>query len=420
MSSIKQLINDFLIRPPEGEYKPNPKRGKWFNILRKIFWRNIRPKYRKLRKGAIERSNQTITFTQKYKTFSLAIPILVYGFYTTLIQTSLYESTTSVMVENKAPNADVASPLASLTGATNNLKDLHLLVDYINSQTMLKKLDSSLNIRQKYKDIQGIDVFSALIFGDNRSFLDYYQKRLNLEINEDSATLIVKYQSPDPKETLETIQAIIFYSEEFLNETNREVLAKEIKFYETELQNVMADIRKLKNFLASKQIEASEISPSRSFEAASASIMEIEANLLKQKAELAQLESYLNPEALQIKTAKSQISKLNDQIKELKKSVIVDEQNPDGTFSSLSFTTAEMELLLLTEKYKMVLQSLQQHKFNAIHNAKYLVNVITPYEEDEPQYPNRIINIIIFSLLYLIGLFIIKVTLELIHEHKFY
>jgi capsular polysaccharide transport system permease protein len=420
MNSIKQLINDFLTRPPKGEYTPNQKRGKIFNILRKTFWKNVRPKYRKIRKGTIERSQQTITFTHTYKTFSLSIPVLFYTFYTLFFQISQFETSTSVMIENKSPNIEAASPLASLTGMGNNLKDLHLLVDYINSYTMLQKLDINLNLQEKYRDIYGIDIFSALLAKNTASFLRHYRKSVNLEINENSATLIIKYKAPTAFEAFEVLNEIVALSEEFLNETNKEVLEKEIRFYEKELENIMVDIRKMKHFLSQKQIETKEISPSRSFESASVSIMEIESELLKQRAELAQLESYLNPNALQVRTAKEKISSLQSQIKKLKKGIILEEQSTDNKFSSVSFATAEMELMLLMEKYKMVLQSLEQHKFNAIHKAKHLVEIAKPYEPDEPSYPNRFVNIIIFTLLYVMGVFIVKVTIEVIHEHKFY
>lgn len=420
MSSIKQLISDFLARPPSGAYKPNPKRGKVFNALRMIFWQAVRPKYRKLRKGTIERSQKTVLFTRTYRAFCLSIPVLLFAFYTLFIQVSKFESSTSVMIENKSPNTDVASPLASLTGMGNHLKDLHLLVDYINSHTMLQNLDINLNIREKYRKIHGVDVFSALISNSTAPFLEHYRKSVNLEINEDSGTLIIKYKAPSSFEAFETLNEIIALSEEFLNDTNKEVLQKEINFYEKELENIMVDIRKTKHFLSTKQMETKEISPSRSFESASASIMEIEADLLKQRAELAQLESYLNSNALQVQTAKEKINSLNKQIKTLKKGVIIEEQSTDGKFSSVSFATAEMELMLLMEKYKMVLQSLEQHKFNAIHKAKHLVEISKPYQPDEPSYPKRLINIIIFTLLYVMGLFIVKVIIEVIHEHKFY
>jgi capsular polysaccharide transport system permease protein len=218
------------------------------------------------------------------------------------------------------------------------------------------------------------------------------------------------------------LQEIISLSEEFLNTINQEVIKKEIGFYEKELQNIIVEIRKMKSFISSKQIETKQLSPSKTFEAASASIMEIEAQLLQEKAKLAELSSYLSPSSLQIQTVKSKISTLQSQISKFKENLAIQENAQDGNdnHSSVSFTTAEMELMLLMEKYKMVLQSLEQHKFNAIHNAKHLVEISKPYEPDEPSYPKRLINIIIFALLYAIGLFIVKVTIEVIHEHKFY
>lgn len=413
------MVDDFMERP-QKESIINPRRGKIFNFFYRMYWKNLRPKYRKIRKGTIENSKKTFFLIVAYKTFILFSPILIFAFYTFFIQTKQFEVKTSVIIENKSQNNTVQSPFANLVGNGGNLKDLHLLVDYLNSYTVLEKLNFQLHLRNEYEKIYGIDIFSSLISSNKDAFLRYHKKHLYLEINEDSGILIIKYTAPKVELASNVVKTILKFSEDFLNEINKEVLLKEVSFYEKELENIMIDIRKTKKLLSLKQIETEQISPSKTFESESQSIIAIESDLVKSKAELSQLESYLNPNSLQVMTAKDKISSLQQQIKELKKGALLKEQNGDSTFSSVSFATAEMELTLLVEKYKMAMEALEQHKFNAIHNAKHLVQIEKPYIPNKFSYPKRITNILIFSLLYLAVIFIIKVTIEVIHEHKYY
>jgi capsular polysaccharide transport system permease protein len=234
-----------------------------------------------------------------------------------------------------------------------------------------------------------------------------------------SGTIILKYQEYSSQKALQVVEEMLQIGENFLNEINRQIMEKEINFYENELTKILTEISKLKTFLSEKQIESSQISPSKTFEAMSDSILKVEAELLQEKANLSSLLSYLSPSALQVQTAKSKIVNIEKQISKFKKELATKEKRDnEGDNSSTLLNVTEMQLMLVMEKYKLTLESLEKSKFEAMHRAKHMVLVSKPFKPQEAHCPRRVINIIIFSLLYFMIIFIISVVVEIIKEHK--
>jgi capsular polysaccharide transport system permease protein len=158
------------------------------------------------------------------------------------------------------------------------------------------------------------------------------------------------------------------------------------------------------------------VSPQEVTQSIGAIISSLEAELAREEAGLKDLESYLNPKAAEIKSAKSRINALKEQIAKETTRLAGNERQQDLSKLNAEFQDLTLAVQFATDLYKSSLASYEQTRVEASRKLKHLVTVVSPALPEWPLLPERTYNlmtILVFLLLaYGIGRLIYATVLD--------
>jgi len=143
----------------------------------------------------------------------------------------------------------------------------------------------------------------------------------------------------------------------------------------------------------------------------------LQAQLSSLRTEERQLLSYLNPDAPQVVSLRSQITAVEQQIEQEQQKLT----SPNTTKlnkQAVQFESIKADVEFATELYKISLSSLEKARLEAFRKMKNLIIISTPYEAEEATYP-RHMYIIWTSLALLLVLYgFIRLIIAVVKDHR--
>lgn len=349
----------------------------------------------------------------------VVLPWLAITGYTTMIAKPRYVSQSSIIIKQINDSQASGFGLSALLGVNSTSKeDATFLTEFILSKDMLDRLDGEFKFREHYHQT-GRDFLNELPSdATNEELLQYYKKRVNVNLDELSSVLTVKTEGFDPQYALALNQAILKESEQFVNRISRAVAKEQVAFSEGQLKSAEERLETAKKNLLSYQNDNQVIDPKTNVDVVNQVISGLKTQLANLRTEERQLLSYLNPEAPQVVAVKSQVFAVERQIQEEQAKLTSDPENSKLNEQTMAFDTIKADVEFANELYKLSLTAAEQSRLEAIRKMKNLIIISSPHQSDEALYPRKA-YIILTSLAFLLIIYgFVLLTAAVIRDHS--
>ncbi|EGK8096944.1 capsule biosynthesis protein [Campylobacter lari] len=342
-------------------------------------------------------------------------------FYYIFIAANRYVSESVLSVKSTTGDSGAITGIAALlTNNSFSSEDITFLKSYIHSLDMLNILEEKIQIRELYQK-QKLDFFYSISSSaDQEDFLKYYQNRVKI-IQENSANglLRVEVEGFDPQSAHLIASTIVKESEKFINEISHKAARDQMQFAEEELLQFKKRYQKAKDELLAFQNKYGVFDPLKQAEGTLKLIAELESKIAAKEAELLMMQSYINDNAPQIVTIKSEITALKKQLQKEKSKVSSPKSSQKLNDLAAKFQDLTIEAGFAESAYTAALKAYESARIEALRKIKQVVIVQSPSLPQSAKYPEALYNILtafmILSLIY--G--IVKFIKMIIEEHRY-
>ena len=354
--------------------------------------------------------------------FVVILPTILVALYYLFIAEDQYAVATRFAVRNSniVDSSGVLSALGLGIGG-GSLGDSYIILEYIHSRQILEKIDSLMNLRQRYGRPK--QDFYARLPEDIpfEEFVKYWKSMVDVNLDRTSLILTVKVYAFSAQDARDISTAILTESERMINELNERAREDALTYAKEEVRKAEDRLRKVRQRFLEFRNATLQVDPTKQVQVQLTLIGKLEEQLASLQARLTEVKSYLNEKAPSVISLKNRIVALKRQIeKEKSKLGEGDKQSintRDFKDSKYSKLISEYESLLVerefAEKYYLsALNALEQARIIANKQQRYLATFVKPYLPDEALYPKRLRNtffiFIISLLLWALGLLLMQ------------
>ncbi|MCV3471362.1 capsule biosynthesis protein [Campylobacter sp. CNRCH_2015_0338h] len=342
-------------------------------------------------------------------------------FYYVFIAANRYVSESVLSVKSTTGDSGAITGIAALlTNNSFSSEDITFLKSYIHSLDMLNILEEKIQIRELYQK-QKLDFFYSISSSaDQEDFLKYYQNRVKItQENSANGLLRVEVEGFDPQSVHLIASTIVKESEKFINEISHKAARDQMQFAEEELLQFKKRYQKAKDELLAFQNKYGVFDPLKQAEGTLKLIAELESKIAAKEAEFLMMQSYINDNAPQIVTIKSEITALKKQLQKEKSKVSSPKSSQKLNDLAAKFQDLTIEAGFAESAYTAALKAYESARIEALRKIKQVVIVQSPSLPQSAKYPEALYNILtafmILSLIY--G--IVKFIKMIIEEHRY-
>jgi capsular polysaccharide transport system permease protein len=352
----------------------------------------------------------------------VVVPLLLYGLYLAFVATDRFVSESVVSVQQAGNDAAGALPGAALLLAGINPPshaDTLLLKDFVHSQALLLQLESQLGLRKHYAGV-GLDwPYRLAPDATLEDFVRYVRARIEVSFDDRSSLLKVRVQGLDPDYAQRLNAALLDASERFVNETSHRIARERLRFAELELERAGTRLQQAAGEVLAFQSRNQLLDPTFQAQASGSLTADLEASRAKLEAELGGLRGFLNDNAYQVMSLKSQISALSRQID-------AERQRATGTNAkgsrlnklALDFQGLQLQAEFARDAYKVALAAVENARIDATRKIKSLVVLEPPSRPETAEYPLVAYNLATLLALCVLLYAIVRLVLATIREHQ--
>jgi capsular polysaccharide transport system permease protein len=350
----------------------------------------------------------------------LYLPMLTAIIYFSVIAAPRYVTETRVSVRMATVQPTVLPGVISMTGSPTPLsyEDTLYLMNFIQSSTMLDKLDAKIQLRKHYESPK-LDFLGRLWNGTSKEwFLFYYQNRVMMEFDDLSGLLTIDAQAFDPETSRKLAQAILDISEQWVNDYSWQVARDQITFSETLVKQEDERLQKVKQQVVDFQAKYHLLDPVSQSAAASTLTASLQATLAAQESALAALTSYMQSNTPQIETLRGQIAATRGQL--AAERIRATTGGDDDRLSTLNveYTNLLMGETIAYNNYVAAVAALDAARIDATRKLKSLVIVEAPVKAESAMYPRWAYDLITLLVICILVYTIIRLSIATILEHQ--
>ena len=337
--------------------------------------------------------------------------------YFCLIASDRYVSRAEVIIKQADQIKMLPDALSMLGIGGSNHQDVLLVQDYLKSWDLLAKLDKELDLKSHYQSNRA-DYFSRLSGDVSREdFIEYYRDHLTLHLDELSGVLTIELQAFDPEYGQLVVGLMLKESERFINKLGHQVALDQLAFVEKEVNRAYQRVQDEKAKMLAFQNSHQLISPESTSSARLGVVSQIEAELVKQQAELKQLLSYMKDTAPAVISVQSRVDALNKQLQQEKAKLTGLHSNAMNEVTA-GYMDVQTQATLAMDLYKTGLISLEQARVEAYRKLKHLLVITQPTMAEDAEYPRRLYNLATIGVLLLLFYGLVVMGLATLREHQ--
>lgn len=351
---------------------------------------------------------------------SAALAVLLAAGYWGLYASDRYVSEAHAIIQSTGTGGGQPTDLGGLLGAVGggDHADQLLLRDHLLSVDMLRKLDGELHLRAHYSD-PSRDPLSRLWPADAgiEAFHDHYLGRVSVEYDDYAGVLVIKAQGYDPRTAQAITAALVRDGEQFMNALAHSLAQEQVDFLSQQITDINRAHTAARQALLAYQNRHGLVSPQGTTENLAGIVNGMESQLSTLQATRSAMLGYLMPDTANIVELNLQIAALEKQIAGEKAKLAA----PHGqTLNSTveAYQRLEMDAAFTQDLYRTALTALEKGRFEASRTLKKMSILQAPTLPEYPLEPRRAYNILVFTLMTLLGAGIIHLLAAIIRDHK--
>ncbi|HPY40985.1 MAG TPA: hypothetical protein PLM98_10750 [Thiolinea sp.] len=326
-----------------------------------------------------------------------------------------------------APKLDFVGALTGLPGAGSGTSDSMIIHDYLLSNDFIKDIASEFDLRTHYSN-PAIDLYARLpADASEEELVKYWKKMTDIEYDLTSGISTVKITAFDAPAGQKLVGLALKQSEVLVNKLSNSLRTDTLKIAEKEAATAEIEVNNLRDELTKFRQKQDVLDPAlqanarieREESSRLTRITELQTQLSQAEAELAQVSTFMQPEAMKVKTLQSKVDSLRQQV--------VKEQSTSAVQSKGKSTEVAVQLAqyndlqgrqaFAEQLYKAKLASLEQARLEIDRKQRYLTITVQPNLPDEAIKPEKIPGILTVLLLSFLFWGIGSLSIAAIRDH---
>ncbi|MEM7242060.1 MAG: hypothetical protein AAF429_07730 [Pseudomonadota bacterium] len=354
----------------------------------------------------------------------VVIPVLLSIVYFGWIAADRYavEAKFSIRSSSGPAPSDLVGLVSGVSSSGTTDVDSYIVADFIESRDLLDRLEARIDMRAMFDTDKADFLYRFDRTKPSEDFVKYLSRMVSVYYDLGSQIITVEAQAFTPEDAHLLATEIVNLSGNLVNELSEQSRSDTVGRAEEEVARAEELLRKDRAALAQYRESQQEVDPAQSVAAQQQLLGGIEGQLLGKKSERATLLEFLREDAPQIKILDSQIAALEAQVEEQRalfgtgrSSSTVDLESLTsrvGTFEELS-----VDLEFRQQAYITALASLEAARIEADRQQRYLALFVRPLMPQKAVYPQRALNIGLFTIFALMGWGIIFMLIFVFREH---
>jgi capsular polysaccharide transport system permease protein len=264
-----------------------------------------------------------------------------------------------------------------------------ILVQYITSRAIVDRIDASLDLRRFFAPPQA-DWWSRLAQPASiEELVRYWKGQIDPFYDPANGTVMVRVRAFLPGDALRLSEAIVAACEKLVNELSLRVRNDALHHAEAELARAEARLKSVLGEIRAFRDREGLIDPTKSAEASGLLATRLRDDLIKAKADLATLKSYMRDNAPSVKVLTARIRSLETQRRLLGREM-TDPARSDTLSRALgTYEQLESERKFAEAAYHLALRGLDQARANADRQRVFIASFVPPSLPEEALYPRR-------------------------------
>ena len=322
---------------------------------------------------------------------------------------------------------DVLGALTGLPGASGGTSDSMIISDYLLSADFINDVKPELDLRSHYAN-PAIDEYARLdAKASQEDLVEYWQKMIEIEHDLTSGISTLKITAFDAETSKKLVALALKQSEMLVNKLSSSLRTDSLQLAEKEALSAQQAVNDLREHLTAFRKQQDVLDPAsqantrieREETARLTRLSELQTQLSQAEAELAQMSTFMQPEAMKVKTLQSRVNSLRQQIaKEQSVSVAQSKGQRTEVANQLAqYTELQSRLGFAEQLYTAKQGALEQARLELERKQRYLTVTVQPNLPDEAIKPEKIPGILTVLLLSFLFWGIGSLSVAAIRDH---
>lgn len=358
----------------------------------------------------------------------VVVPTLLATVYYYRYASNQYVSEAHFIIQNTSgAKVDVLGALTGLPGATGGTSDSMIISDYLWSADFIKDIKPELDLRTHYSN-PSIDEYARLdAKASQEDLVEYWQKMTEVEHDLTSGISTLKITAFDAETSKKLVTLALKQSEILVNKLSSSLRADSLQLAEKEAIAAQQEVNALREQLTTFRKQQDILDPGsqtnarieREETARLTRLSELQTQLSQAEAELTQISSFMQPEAMKVKTLQSRVNSLRQQVaKEQSVSVAQSKgQNTQAASQLAQYAELQSRLGFAEQLYTAKQTTLEQARLELERKQRYLTVTVQPNLPDEAIKPEKIPGILTVLLLSFLFWGIGSLSVAAIRDH---
>lgn len=324
--------------------------------------------------------------------FVFILPTLVFAGYLSLIATDQFEVESRMAIRMR--EAMASDLIGQFTGMPKlqQAQDTLVVTDYIQSRSIVEKVDAELNLRAIYSRA-GIDYFSRLDPEEPiEEVVRYWNKRVKVDIEMPAGIIVLRVRAFSPQDTVKVSKAILAASEALVNDLSNRSRQDALSAAQEEVARAEARLTTVREQVRATRDRAGLIDPRKSSDEVTRMLGELRLERIKLENEIQVASRSLSANSPQLRNLTSRQAALAGQIATLERSQTSTEEAATGTLSQTyaQFDRARLDQEWAEKYYQTVAASLERARIESERQQVYLTTFVQPLLPEEAEFPRRL------------------------------
>ncbi|EKE44527.1 putative polysaccharide export-assoiated protein [Oceaniovalibus guishaninsula JLT2003] len=333
------------------------------------------------------------------------LPLAVAAFYLWAVAEDQYGSTVGFTVrrEEGGAAADLLGGLTQLSGTGSS--DSDILYEFIQSASLVSRVDDELNLRAAYSAPYPSDPYFALRPDATMAELTAYWDSRIVQISYDKASGLIELRvlAFDPQTAQAVAQAILEQSQRLINDLNLQARRDTIAFAERDLETALERLKAAREALTLFRTRTQIVDPSADIQGRMGVINNLQQQLAATLVEYDLLLTTAAPSDPRVQQTRQRIDVIRERIVQERDTFSSADASAAGDdYPSLiaEYEGLSVDREYAEESYRAALQALDVARSNAVRQSRYLTAYVEPTLPQTAEYPRR------WSMLGLAALFL--------------
>lgn len=326
------------------------------------------------------------------------LPVLLAGYYLWSIAADQYVSRIgfSVRAERSFAANDILGSLGAIGGLSGGASDMDILHEYIQSDQMVRSVDSVLDLRAIYARPDYDPVFA---FGGSASQEDltrYWNRMVGLSYDSGARLLEIRVRAFTPEDAKAVADQIVAESTRMINDLSAIAQDDTTRFAREALEQTVERLKAAREAMTRFRSENQLVDPEAEIGVQTGLMTALQQQLSDALISLDLLESSGSESDPRLAQARQRIAVIRDRITE--------ERGKYGTtggedYSAIiaEYERLQVDLQFAQQSYVAALAAYDSAQAEAGRQSRYLASYVTPQMAERPLYPQRVILLLLVA-----------------------